>query len=316
MDSERCRILNTVLRLGSLSAAAEELGYTPSGISRAVASMEKETGLPLLVRGREGVSATRECERLLPAIRELENWGRYYEEQARSLRGLESGTVYVGSVYSVFYSWMAEMIAGFSAVHPGIEIRMIEGTSTEMCEKIEARQADFCIVSRREGNFRFIPLIQDEVVAILPKHHPLLGEKEQKPGTLNSSVNDSVSSTTRSFASKPVGIPLSTFETEPVIDLYPGMDTDTSMLCKKYGLNRNVRFATMDLYAGYAMVEAGLGISIENRITAESLRDRVEICSLEPREYVDIGIAIPEKRMISPAAAAFAEYALARKPEY
>ena len=41
MDTEKCRVLLTVLHERSLSAAAEALGYTPSGISRLVDSLER-----------------------------------------------------------------------------------------------------------------------------------------------------------------------------------------------------------------------------------------------------------------------------------
>ena len=34
MDTEKCRALLAVLEAGSLSAAAEKLDYTPSGLSR------------------------------------------------------------------------------------------------------------------------------------------------------------------------------------------------------------------------------------------------------------------------------------------
>ena len=56
MDTEKCRILLSILKNGSMSAAAEELGYTPSGISRAVEAMETAAGFPILRRGRKCVS--------------------------------------------------------------------------------------------------------------------------------------------------------------------------------------------------------------------------------------------------------------------
>ena len=45
MDTEKCRVLLTVLHERSLSAAAEALGYTPSGVSRLVDSLEREAYL-------------------------------------------------------------------------------------------------------------------------------------------------------------------------------------------------------------------------------------------------------------------------------
>ena len=71
MDTEKISALLMALELGSLSAAAEVLGYTPSGISRMMASLEAEAGFPLLIRSREGLRPTRECETLLPHFHAL-----------------------------------------------------------------------------------------------------------------------------------------------------------------------------------------------------------------------------------------------------
>ncbi|WP_436698553.1 LysR family transcriptional regulator [Nocardioides sp. BYT-33-1] len=52
------RTFVAVCRLGSLSAAADELGYTQSAVSRQVASLEREVGRPLLARRPRGVVPT------------------------------------------------------------------------------------------------------------------------------------------------------------------------------------------------------------------------------------------------------------------
>ncbi len=291
MDSEKCSVLLTVLEEGSLTAAAEKLDYTPSGISRMIAAMEKESGLQLLIRGKEGVRATRECEQLLPSIRELSYWGRHFEEKTRSIRGIETGTVAVGSVYSVYYPWLSRMIAAFSAEHPGIHIDIIEGTSSEMAEAIEERRGDFCIMSRREGSFRFVPLIRDEIVAILPSDHPFIAAHPGEP------------------------FPVGQLEKEPFIQLYPHRESDGSMLTLRLGIEPMTTLTTEDLLAGYAMVEAGLGISMENQITARQYADRIALLSLDPKQEIEIGIGIPDRKVISPAAAAFAAYALQRLPD-
>ena len=50
MDTERINALLCTIEERSLTAAAEKLGYTTSGISRMMAALEEETGFPLLVR--------------------------------------------------------------------------------------------------------------------------------------------------------------------------------------------------------------------------------------------------------------------------
>ena len=71
MDTERWQILLRAIDRGSLRAAADEMDVTVSGISRSVATLEKELGFSLLYRAKSGVQPTEECRQLLPSVREL-----------------------------------------------------------------------------------------------------------------------------------------------------------------------------------------------------------------------------------------------------
>ena len=71
MDTERINALLCTIEEKSLTAAAEKLGYTTSGVSRMMAALEEETGFPLLVRSRTGVVPTEECRQLLPLMQEM-----------------------------------------------------------------------------------------------------------------------------------------------------------------------------------------------------------------------------------------------------
>ena len=58
MDALKCRAFLATAELGSMSAAAESLGYTQSGITRMIRSLEEELGFPLFVREKAGVALT------------------------------------------------------------------------------------------------------------------------------------------------------------------------------------------------------------------------------------------------------------------
>ncbi|MBC7375171.1 MAG: LysR family transcriptional regulator, partial [Frankiales bacterium] len=58
LDLRRLRVLRAVVRTGSVRAAAEQLGYTPSAISQHVAALERETGAVLLEKAGRGVRPT------------------------------------------------------------------------------------------------------------------------------------------------------------------------------------------------------------------------------------------------------------------
>ena len=63
MESKKLEALMMSVDLGSFTRAAEVLGYTQSGLTHMMNSLEKEIGVPLLERGRGGVRLTPEGER-------------------------------------------------------------------------------------------------------------------------------------------------------------------------------------------------------------------------------------------------------------
>ena len=286
MDTEKCAALLCVLERGSITAAADELGYTVSGISRMMAALEAESGFPLLVRSRNGVCPTEECRSLLPTIRELAHLGRLYDERCSEIRGLDTGVIRVGSVYSAYYDWLAQTMADFSAQHPGIEVRFLQGSSSEFYSLLAEHGIDFCIVSRREGDYDFIPLRKDPLMAWVPVGHHRISDGFY---------------------------PLRDFETEPYIDTYPGQETDNALAFRANGLTPHGQFLSIDVKSTNAMVAAGLGVSLNNGILSHEMDlSGVVVLPTDPLYEVEIGIATPRKENRSPAAEQFLQYALGK----
>ena len=73
MNIKKYEAFVRAVELGSLSKAAEELGYTQSGISHMMQSLEDEVGFPLMVRTSSGILPNTEGEMLLPTILQLLN---------------------------------------------------------------------------------------------------------------------------------------------------------------------------------------------------------------------------------------------------
>lgn len=88
MDQNKCVALLTAIDLGNLTRAAEQLGYTQSGLSYVIKTLETELGFPLLVRSRTGVRPTEDCQRILPLLRDLDRKSRQLEQEAADIRGL------------------------------------------------------------------------------------------------------------------------------------------------------------------------------------------------------------------------------------
>lgn len=125
-------------------------------------------------RGRGGVSATRACQELLPLMRRMAELDEQYQQLAHRIQGLDVGRVVAGTNYAAFYPWLSEVIAGFHHAYPGIRVELREGSSTQLGELVDHRRADFCLISQRPGRHEWVPLKDDQLMAILPPTHPLV----------------------------------------------------------------------------------------------------------------------------------------------
>ena len=279
MELDRCRALVCAIETGSLSAAAEALQYTPSGVSRMVAALEEETGVPLLLREHGGVRPTKECERLLPAIRELLHAGEACSQLSAQLRGLDIGTVTVGTAYSAFYSPLARITSDFHARYGGIQVQLRGGYSTELLDQLNAHRLDLCFISAREGGHNWLRIGDDALTAWVPAAHPM--------------------------AWLPA-LPVSAFAAEPYIETYPDKDIDNARVFARCGVTPNLKFSTMDSLATYSMVEAGLGLAMNNALNGRAFAGGVRILPLDPPQLVEIGVAaLPD---LSPAARTFLDF--------
>ena len=283
MDTEKCRTLLRVLELGSISAAAEDLGYTPSGISKMMAAMESELGFTLLMRSREGVRPTRECEHMLPLFRRISDDYVLVRETADSLLGMETGDIYVGTPYPAFFRTLSQLISDFCRQYPGVHVGIIEGMSSELAEKVEDRKADFCIISKREGDFDWVTLTNDPFVAIVSSDHPLT-----KKGSV-----------TRDDLAR-----------EPFIMMHPDVRSDCSIYLEQNSITPDIRFSCSDTLAAYHLVEAGLGITLDNSIYTSQFSGSVTALPLDPPFEIPIGIATPRSGNQSPAVKRFIEMSM------
>ena len=76
----------------------------------------------------------------------------------------------------------------------------------------------------------------------------------------------------------------------------------------RYNITPRVSYSTDEDHAAIAMIEAGLGIGLFNRLTTERSSRDVVCLPLDPPEYAELGIAYPSVKKLSPAAKQFVKY--------
>jgi DNA-binding transcriptional LysR family regulator len=263
LDVEKARALICVIEERSISAAANKMGYTPSGISRMMTSLEDELGFPLLIRKKEGASMTADCRKMLPVIRDYIRSDEECLQMAAKIRGMEVGNVTIGTAYSEYYRWLSECIKDFHEKYPGIRMELSSGYSSDLVNKVLNHKLDMAIVSHRDEVDEWILLCRDPMMVWVPEKHRLAGLK---------------------------GVPIEEFAKENYIDSNSEYVTDNALILDKYGIKPNIQIQSKDSYASWQMVEAGLGIGLNNYMNSKDRIGDVKILPLIPEQTVEIGI--------------------------
>lgn len=275
-------IFSTVVELGSLTKAGETLGLSQSAVSHAITSLESEWGFSILNRGRSGIHLTSNGGRLLKYIREILKWNEEMIQEIANIKGLEIGTVRIGTISSVSIHWLPEIMKIFNEAHPTIEVKLLEGDYDAVEQWISTGLVDFGFVSLPTSqHFEMIPLKKDRMLCILSNEHPLAEQNE---------------------------LSFEMIKEEPLIKSKKGSDNDLKRILKENNVTPNIKFELSDDQAIISMVRNGLGISILPEMVLHRVPTNVRTLKLEGENYRTIGIAATSFKTLAPATKKFIEY--------
>lgn len=174
MTIVRYEIIAKVVELGSFTETAEILNMTQSAVSHAVASLESEWGVSLLIRDRKkGITLTEIGQKILPNIREILKRVEVINQEIALMTSLETGIIRIGTFASASSCLLPKLLVKFRKKHPKIEFKFFEGTYEEITEWLGSGIIDigFVVKGKSNPNFDLVPLIKDKmVVAYHPDH--------------------------------------------------------------------------------------------------------------------------------------------------
>lgn len=279
------KALLAAIDAGTIAKAAQQLGYTVSGISRMISSVEDELGMTLLIRGKNGVTPTDECRELIPYMQELVLSANRLYQSADEMKGLVRGEITVGTSMEAYIPVLAKLVGEFTDVYPGIHVNILEDYSSPLARMLEAGEIDFCIMSKRAGNFQWQSIHNDPLVVLVHPEHRFASMKE---------------------------VPVDLLSEETFIDVQTSIDTDNSIMLRTRDITLTRTLSCSNNFAAASMIEAGLGIAIENAVNTSVWNKSIKTVPLVPAQYVEIGVGTPAREKLSPAAARFIEFAKER----
>ena len=179
MDVRRLLIFRTVLRNGSLGAAARELGWTQPAVSQHLAALEKEVGTQLLLRSPHGVSPTEAGQRLSVHAEAIAAQLEAASAEIEDITALRRGSVRFATFPSAAATILPPALVTMRETAPGVDVRFEELEPPEAAQALRDGDLDLALVFRypdsdidAEGALEWTPLLEDRVRLVLPADHP------------------------------------------------------------------------------------------------------------------------------------------------
>lgn len=287
MDLLQLRYFQTVARLEHMTRAAQELVVSQPSLSRTIARLEHELGVPLFDRpGRQlrlnqfGRAYLKRVERIFA---ELEEGQRELDDMA----GLERGAV---AVAATTLRALTEPLGAFLAQHPRVRFTLFQATAVDMERRLERGEVDLCLApppaaSTDWPRIAWTPVLTEEICLAVPPGHRLEGRD---------------------------AIHLREVAREPFIAMKPGYDLRdlTDVFCRQAGFTPAIVCESDEPAAIRQLVAAGLGVAFlpASAWRAASERRLAQLHIEAPECQRTIGLAWREDRYLSLAAREFRRF--------
>lgn len=265
LDIHRLRVFRSVVASGSVQAAAANLGYTPSAVSQHINQLQRETGLTLFEKAGRGIAPT-PVGRLLAdhsddamgALARLDN-------VVTDLRNGRTGSLSIACFSSAGEEWVPQLVAKlqreFSDVLITVDLNELTEASRAECD-LDIRTEDLTERPPILKGYTRHELMTEPYVAVLPAQHPLADRE---------------------------AVSMSDLLDDPWVD-----DSNEEQTCgrilrravNKAGISPRVVAQCQDHHTSFALVAAGIGVTLTPRLTLGAL----------PRRARAVPLADPEVR--------------------
>lgn len=170
-DLQKWRSFVAIGELGSLTRAALFLDSSQSFLSRQVNALERECGTRLFNRTGRGVELSETGQRLFPQVKELLARAQALEHDIRADLREPVGTVTIASLPSIGTILIGRLFVELRARHPGVSLKVLEGSSGQVEEWLTDARTDIAIL------YRYSPTLPEHEEALATVESYLIGPR-------------------------------------------------------------------------------------------------------------------------------------------
>ena len=271
---------------GSLTAAAEQLGYAQPSISEQIRSLERTLGVQLFRRVGRGVVPTTVADTLRPHAERVLAAVAEARDAVQSVKSFETGTIRFGMFGVARLYAGAGLVADVLERHPGVRVELIGQNSTEVQDDLRRGRLEAAMIAIHQVSsegMTVIPVARDEIVYI-----------SADPERLASPV------TARRLAQASLVMPDTTWRADDSVRVL------LRQMLHETGLNPQTRIEVEDPEIAVELVGMGLADSVVPKGAAEQLLPRLAPnagwVSFRPKVYDTFAIVHRAGATLSPAA--------------
>lgn len=191
IDLTALRSLEAVDQLGSVVAAAEELGFTPSAVSQQIKRLERQSGVELLERVGRGVILSGPGRILVAEGARIAEQLERLESDLHAHAGEVVGELGLVGFSTSMRGLIGPVVADLATEHPGLRIRLTELEPWDAVDRVATGQSDVALVHRWGDVVLEIPdhlerrvVHRDEAEVIVHASHQLAGRPRVTPAEL------------------------------------------------------------------------------------------------------------------------------------
>lgn len=268
MDDKKLRAMLAVVRTGSFSRAAEEIGYTQSGMTQMMNSLENEFGCALFLRGFNGVTLTPEGKQLLPYVEDVDSDMRRLRDEIELVNGGAQRPLRIGAYASISKNWLPSIIKDYRREHPDVSIELRVGAE-EIPDWLDANAIDLAMVddSRKRG-YRWIPLHEEALLAVVP---------------IGGTFDNRESVTLDELALHP-------FIMTPLNQL----KSSSGIALPDFSAHEKIVLDSADDAILLSLVEQGLGVTVLPELAVHGRAAKVRTLPLDPPLRWELGVVLPK----------------------
>ncbi|MBC7174105.1 MAG: LysR family transcriptional regulator [Polyangiaceae bacterium] len=188
VDLRRLRQFLAVLEAGGVREASRRIRIAQPALSRTVAELEDELGLPLFERAARRLVPTEAALTLAVHARSVLAEVDAFVARASALAGGGAGRLHLGtSPSATFHPLVPDLVRAFRNAHPDVELELTEGSTTALLATLVERRIDAAFVrpaQRLDAALAPMVLAQEPPFAVVPRRHVLAGRRSVRVASL------------------------------------------------------------------------------------------------------------------------------------